>query len=240
MKNFIISILLLFSILLTTVDAEALSKQQKQRAKHIANVCTQHYEKYHILPSTAVSMAFEESTLGKETVRPNNLWGIKTGDCKSWRSFSSLTEGTHGYLKTLQQPRYKKARKQKNALSQVNHILKGGYCDDYGYFKDVKYLYNKYNLAKYDKKLKRKMSKKRQKRLQKHIFTLKYSPKVTDNRVIVNKKIIPKGTICIYSGYDLLFISDVKGGSKGFIILVGDKKYDGLKVRLEVYQNAKG
>lgn len=130
-----------------SIKLHGLSKAQKNRAYTIANICVKEWKNYGVLPSTAISQAMIESTLGKHC-RGYNLWGIKSGTV----SYRSLKHGTYSYLKVINNGYYGTAPFTKNSSSQIRKILNGGYCVPVGnYYKNVTWIVNKYGLQRFDK-----------------------------------------------------------------------------------------
>lgn len=225
-----------------------LSASQKSRVNTIVDVCTEHWEEYGVLPSTCITQAFVESTLGKYC-SGNNLWGI----CSGAVSYSSLEEGVIGYCKVINNGYYKNAPFKKNTKEQLRAILDGGYCQPEGsYYSDACWLIDNYNLTKYDKKLfkklkekrQRKLKKKRQKMLEekrKKKFTCIYKENKEDFKCIVDTTIIPKNeTIACYHNNERVILSEVKSGNvKGNFIITDNSLLDGLKVYVEL-TGAKG
>ena len=130
-----------------SVKLIGLSQVQKNRAYTIANICIKEWKRYGVLPSTAISQAMVESTLGKHC-RGYNLWGIKSGSVR----YSSLENGVYAYLRVINNGCYGTAPFTKNSSSQIRKILNGGYCVPVGnYYKNATWIVNKYKLKKFDK-----------------------------------------------------------------------------------------
>lgn len=130
-----------------SIKLKGLSKAQKSRVYTIANICIKEWKKYGVLPSTAISQAMVESTLGKHC-RGYNLWGIKSGAV----TYRSLEHGTYSYLKVINNGYYGTAPFTKNSSSQIRKILNGGYCVPVGnYYKNATWIVNKYELKRFDK-----------------------------------------------------------------------------------------
>lgn len=130
-----------------SVKLIGLSQVQKNRAYTIANICIKEWKRYGVLPSTAISQAMVESTLGKHC-RGYNLWGIKSGSVR----YSSLENGVYAYLRVINNGCYGTAPFTKNSSSQIRKILSGGYCVPVGnYYKNATWIVNKYKLKKFDK-----------------------------------------------------------------------------------------
>lgn len=130
-----------------SVKLSGLSQAQKNIAYTIANICIKEWKNYGVLPSTAISQAMVESTLGKRC-RGYNLWGIKSGGVR----YGSLENGVYAYLRVINNACYGTAPFTKNSSSQIRKILNGGYCVPVGnYYKNATWIVNKYNLKKFDK-----------------------------------------------------------------------------------------
>lgn len=130
-----------------SVKLIGLSQAQKNRAYTIANICIKEWKRYGVLPSTAISQAMVESTLGKHC-RGYNLWGIKSGSV----SYSSLEAGVYAYMRVINNGCYGTAPFTRSSSSQIRKILNGGYCVPIGnYYKNATWIVNKYKLKKFDK-----------------------------------------------------------------------------------------
>ena len=144
MKRILIFGLLLS--LLVTKPCYALTKDQWDRADTIAEIASDSYEEYGVLPSIAIAQAFIESTLG-ECCSGNNLWGI----CSGAVHYDSLESGIYGYLRVINNGCYGSAPFTKDASSQISKILAGGYCVPIGdYYNNVMWIINKYGLERFD------------------------------------------------------------------------------------------
>lgn len=130
-----------------SVKLIGLSQAQKNRAYTIANICIKEWKRYGVLPSTAISQAMVESTLGKHC-RGYNLWGIKSGSV----NYSSLEAGVYAYMRVINNGCYGTAPFTRSSSSQIRKILNGGYCVPVGnYYKNATWIVNKYGLKRFDK-----------------------------------------------------------------------------------------
>lgn len=230
-----------------TAATRTLSETQKETADTIAKIAIDNWNTYGVLPSIAVTQAFIESTLG-DHCRGYNLWGIASGAV----SYGSLYEGTIGYLKVINNGCYKGAPFQKDYRVQLRKILDGGYCQPEGqYYSNAMWSVDAYDFDQYDQKLFEKIKKEKEaakkarlekKRLkkQKKTFTVVYDPEVPINAAVVDTSIIKKGTVNIWYQKELRGIYDVKSGGKGYEVRVNNPSLDGLKVKLDVHEEAKG
>lgn len=245
----IIAMILLVPILCPyIVMAESgLTESQKAVADKVANTVSDNWEEYGVLPSVAVAQTLVESSLGEHQVRPNNLWGLRPGG--NYRSYDSLDDGIHGYLRVIGEPRYKRARFVKDYETQISRILDGGYYgeDDggtiSGYYNHVVSSIRKYGFDKYDEKLFNRIDKEtEEKRIAKwsKTYTVIYDPDLKPHEVSVDKSIIHGGAVQIWKNEELQGIYDVVGGQKGCKLGVSDIRLDGLKVKIVVDENAKG
>lgn len=231
---------------------KSLTKKQRQTADYIAKVTAKNWDTYGILPSVAVVQACNESSLGVHC-RGNNLWGILSGAV----TYPSLYAGIHGYLRVVNNKEYyKNVTFQKDYKVQLRKILDGGYCEPEGsYYIDCMTLYKDYNFQKYDEEMfekqrKEKLRKRRAKikarkekkriQQQKKTFTIIHDDLVPYNSAVVDTDIIKKGTVNIIHDNVMIGIYDVKKGGNGREIRVNNPKLDGLKVKLDVHEEAVG
>ena len=255
MKSFMKKIFIVLMVAVLTVNmsytpvsaSRNLTKSQKEVADTIAKIAIDNWDEYGVLPSTAVTQAFIESTLG-DRCRGYNLWGIKSGAV----TYSSLYEGTISYLKVINNGYYKDAPFKKDYKIQLRKILDGGYCQPEGkYYSNALWSINAYKFYNYDKELFKQIEKKKaakklarleKKRMkkQKKTFHVTYDPSLPNNVAIVNGDIIKKGTVNIFYKYELYGIYDVKTGGKGYEVKVNNPYLDGLDVKLEVHEEANG
>lgn len=134
-------------IKIKSVKLIGLSQAQKNRAYTIANICIKEWKRYGVLPSTAISQAMVESTLGKHC-RGYNLWGIKSGAVR----YTSLENGVYAYLRVINNGNYGTAPFTRSSSSQIRKILNGGYCVPVAnYYKNATWIVNKYGLKRFDK-----------------------------------------------------------------------------------------
>lgn len=249
------------------VSAEGLSKSQRNIADTIAKVTEENWKEYGVLPSVAVAQAFVESSLGdhKPSKYNYNLWGIKSGAV--W--YDTVTEGTYGYMRVINNGYYKNAPYTTDYRLQLKRILAGGYCKPVGdYYSQAMYGYENYNFEKYDtrmfnnwkkekarKKAKRRAAKRKARREKikalreaqriskfSETYTLVYDELVPYNSVEVDKNIIHSGTVAIIDDFELQGIYDVKASNKtkGLTIRINNPSMDGMKVKIEVKEHAKG
>ena len=252
----IISAMVAASLFVTApASASKLTSYQKRVADTVAEVTSDNWKQYGVLPSVAVGQTLIESSLGVNQVRPNNLWGLRPDG--HYSSYTSLENGIRAYLKVLNNGRYDRGLFKKDYETQIDAILDGGYYgeDDGGtvseYYRDVVSSIRRHRFDRYDKKLfkrlkkearikaRKKAEKKRKKKWGK-IYTLKYDAKLPGNKIKVNKKIIKGGAVQIWSKKELKGIYDVRGGQKGYTISVPDIRLDGMKVKIIVQEDAKG
>ena len=226
-------------------------------ADKIAQVAIDNYDKYHILPSLAVTQACQESSLGVRC-RGNNLWGILSGA----ESYSSVESGTRRYLSILNYKRYKGVSGNKNFYSAIQNILNAGYCEgNPNYVSECTWLYETYDFGKYDQKLFKKLEKERKERIKKEkarkrkqarinrekyvesvSWTMKYDPTVPPHCLRISKKFAKKGTLLVYEDYCMVGIYDTEavGNSDEHVIYTSDQTKDGHGVELQSEENAKG
>lgn len=258
----ILLVLIICVITANCISATAkatLSERQKETADRIAEIADINWKEYGVLPSIAVAQAFIESSLGKNQVKPNNLWGIRPGG-KCYSSYSSLSDGTYSYLGVINNGRYDKALFKKDYKIQIKYILQGGYYgeDDGGtieeYRRNIVSSVENHHFDKYDKKLfkrlqkeqkqeeKKKKERAEKKRKKKWLktYTIVYDPNVMPHEVSVDKKIIKQGTVQIWKNDVGGKIYDVTYGQNGYVIGVSDKFMEGMKVKIEVNEEAKG
>ena len=165
MKSFMKKICIVLMVAVLTVNmsytpvsaSRNLTKSQKEVADTIAKIAIDNWDKYGVLPSTAVTQAFIESTLG-DRCRGYNLWGIRSGAV----TYSSLYEGTISYLKVINNGYYKDAPFKKDYKIQLRKILDGGYCQPEGkYYSNALWSINTYKFYNYDKELFKQIEKKK-------------------------------------------------------------------------------
>ena len=216
----ILVLVLLFSLLVST-PCDALSKKQCDRADTIAEIASDSYEEYGVLPSVAVTQAFIESTLG-EHCSGNNLWGIASGA----ESYQSLEDGVMRYLDVINNGCYDDALYKRDYRVQMREILEGGYCQPVGsYYEDAIWSIEHYNFHKYDKNLPK-------------MYTLKYSKDCRDFTVQMNSKKCGKETVVRFDTY--LFDTEMNTDIPRNVILVPIKKLDGEVVSIDIFENVKG
>lgn len=227
-----------------TTYGKELSKEQRKVAENVAEIATDGWQEYGILPSVAVAQTFVESSLGVNQVRPNNLWGLRPKG--SYATYKTFKDGMYAYLNVLNNGRYDKALYKKDYRKQLSYILQGGYYgqDDGGtneqYYNHCVSLIRNYKLDKYDKKLFAKPEENKRKKKWKRTYTLVYDETLRGNKVKVDESIIKKGVIKLWKDNELKGIYDVTKGQKGFYISVFNPELDGMKVKIEVLENAKG
>ena len=240
------AILLADSIMASAKGAE-LSTSQRDIADIVADEVSKNWEEYGVLPSVAVAQTFVESSLGKNPVRKNNLWGLRPGG--NYTSYSSVAGGVHAYLKTLNNGRYDKALHKNNYQVQIREILNGGYYgeDDGGtieqYYSHCIYSIREYGFDRYDKKLFRRLQKKAEDKRKKKwgkTYTIVYDKSLPNHAVSVDRKIIKRGTLCIWNEHEMQGIYDTVPGQKGRKIGISNPEMDGMKVKIEVNEGAKG
>lgn len=236
----LITMMLIVSLLLSQVEpvsARTFTRDQQDRADIIAEICIKEWDTYGVLPSVAISQAFIESTLG-EYCSGFNLWGIQSGAV----SYGSLVEGVYAYLEVINNGYYPDAPFCRDSSTQIRRILDGGYCEPEGdYYQNVMWTIDNYNLDRYDELLFNRLAEKERLKKQKRPFRIKYDPDVPPYIVRVDSDVISlNSTVCIYADYDLTGIYEVEPGGDGNTIRVSDKRLDGLKVELQIYENAKG
>lgn len=237
-KRIIALILLASMILIPTqvIGADTFTEEQQKRADVIAEICMDNWDEYGVLPSVAIAQAFVESTLG-EHCNNYNLWGIESGA----RAYGSLEEGTYDYLKVINNGYYDNAPFCKDYSEQIYWILEGGYCQPVGnYYENAIWTIEHYNLAEYDKKMFAEIKEKKRLEKQKKTFTIVHDSTIPENVAVVNEKIIKSGAICIYLDKKLEGIYDVKEGGAKREIRINKQELDGKKVKIKVYEKARG
>lgn len=245
-----------------TVEAQKreFNNSQKKIAKTITEICTKEWEKYGVLPSMCIAQAFIESTLGKNRISSTNynFWGIKSKiKGRKYAYYSTLEEGVYAYMETINNGYYKGAPFEKDYKKMISKILAGGYCYPAGhYYDNIMWTYDAYDLQKYDKELfkylkekerKEKEEREAAKRRKHHnkTFTLVYDPTVPDYTVAADEDIIlPQGALYWFNDdLSITHLCDVVGGAshiKGRKLHMNIKEYDGLEVKIIVYEDAKG
>lgn len=228
-------------------ESAELTKEQKDVADNVADEALENWDKYGVLPSVAVAQTFVESSLGKNRIRKNNLWGLRPSG--RYSSYASLNDGISAYLRVLNNGRYDDALFKKDYKDQLHEILMGGYYgeDDGGtigeYYRNCVKSILKYGFDQYDKKLfnaiKKKDDVKRKKKWLK-TYTFVYDKKVPKYAVSVDKSIIKGGVVSIWNDFEMKGIYDIVPGQKGRKIGISKKEMDGMKVKIEVFENAKG
>lgn len=116
--------ILLLNPITVAAKSNGLSENQTRVANKVAKTATENWEKYGVLPSVAVAQTLVESSLGKNRVRSNNLWGLRPGG--KYASYPSLENGIYAYLEVLNNGRYGKALYKKDYRTQIRRILQGG------------------------------------------------------------------------------------------------------------------
>ncbi len=226
---------------------------QNYHAREIAREVSEHWEEYGVLPSVAVAQAFLESQLGK-TTDSYNMWGI----CRNEVKYYSLEEGVHGYMGVINNGYYPNAPFVEDYHTQIYYILEGGYCPgtEEKYYNDIVWIINNYDLQRYDcrmfsmlnKKaekekrlvLKKKKNRERRKEWNKY-FHVVYNSEVPPDSVMVDSSLIKKGAVVLYENDEMQGVFDVvKGGTKGRFIQTSDLTLVGKKVKLKVYEEARG
>ena len=219
MKRILIFGLLLS--LLVTKPCYALTKDQWDRADTIAEIASDSYEEYGVLPSIAIAQAFIESTLG-ECCSGNNLWGINSGA----ESYSSLEDGVVRYLNVINNGCYDDALYERNYRSQIRKILNGGYCEPEGsYYSDVVWSIEHYDFDKYDKDIPK-------------MYALKYSKDCPDFTIQMNSKKCGRNTVVRVREY--LFETELNKDIDKDTIIVPEKRLDGELVSIDIFKNVKG
>lgn len=251
MRKKMISLALVLVLMMNPVSVVAkdneLSKNQIAIADKVAEIATENWGKYGVLPSVAVSQTFVESSLGDNQVRPNNLWGLRPGG--EYSSYGSVENGIYAYLRVLNNGRYDKGLHKKDYEIQLQKILDGGYYgeDDGGtveeYYQNCIKSIHKYRFDKYDKILFRSLQKKadaKRKKKWDRSYTLVYDPSVPNHAVMVDKSIIKRGTVQIWADLEMKGIYDVIPGKKGRKIGISNPYMDGMKVKIIVCEEARG
>lgn len=158
MKKFLVLVLVLVMLMTSPakVYAKSFTDSQTERAEVIAEICIREWETYGVLPSTAITQAFLESTLG-DFCSGYNLWGIASGAVQ----YDSLEDGVYGYLGVINNGYYTNAPFEKDFYKQIRYILDGGYCQPEGdYYSKAVWTYETYELYKYDEMLFEELEKK--------------------------------------------------------------------------------
>ena len=240
----ILSAILISEQVVISAQCVDLTKKQIEVAEKIAKETSDSWEERGVLPSVAVVQAFNESSLGVNQVKPNNLWGIRPGGV-NYAYYSSVDEGIEAYLDVLNNGLYDKALYKKDYRTQLRYILAGGYYgeDDGGtneeYYKNCVDSIEKHGFDRYDKVLFKRLEKKRKKKWEK-TYTLHYDSSLSEHEVRVDKKIINGGVVQIWKDDELKGIYDVAGGQKGLNIGISGSGMDGMKVKIIVNEEAKG
>lgn len=243
----LLSVVLFMEPMMMSAKSIELTKEQKKVADRVAEVVSENWGKYGVLPSVAVSQTFVESSLGVNQVRPNNLWGLRPGG--EYSSYGNPNDGIYAYLEILNNGLYDKALYKKDYEAQLQKILEGGYYgeDDGGtieeYYQDCVNSILDCHFERYDKKLFKRLYKEEEhKRMKKwdKTYTLVYDNSVVQHEVRVDKKIIKSGAVQIWKSEELKGIYDVAGGQKGLKIGISDLGMDGMKVKISVNEEAKG
>lgn len=71
-------------------------------------------------------------------------------------------------------------------------------------------------------------------------YTLVYDSSIPSHAVMVDSSIIKQGAVLIWKNDEMQGIYDVIGGSKGLKIRTSNPYMDGMKVKIEVHEEAKG
>ena len=134
-----------------TVDAatRTFTDSQQRNADYIAEVVSNNWDEYGVLPSVAIAQAFMESNLG-DHCPPNNLWGIHAGRV----SYPTLEHGIYKYMEVINNGYYEGAPGKTCYYEQLQIILDGGYCIPVGnYYKDAIWIIENYDLYEYDRQM---------------------------------------------------------------------------------------
>lgn len=127
-----------------------LDDEQQEIAERIADICTENWQEYGVLPSVCIAQAYMESHIGKYCYS-NNLWGLYGG----YTSFDSLDEGIYEYLEIINNGYYDDALYRTDYVTQINAIYDGGYCEDSRehYVNGVLWIIEEFDLTRYDKEI---------------------------------------------------------------------------------------
>lgn len=136
-------------ILKINVNARELTEFQKKNADAIYEVVAENWDEYGVLPSVCIGQAMQESTLGEHC--PNyNLWGLDSGKLY----YQTLEDGVYGYMKCINNPYFKSATFKTKWREQLWIIAENGYCQPKdGYYNDVEWIIENYDLVQYDRKM---------------------------------------------------------------------------------------
>lgn len=155
MKKFVTMLtimVLLIGFYPTEVQAanHKLDEEQTEIAEYLAEVCTDNWEEYGVLPSVCIAQAYMESHIGKYCYS-NNLWGLYGG----YTSFDSLEEGTYEYLEIINNGYYDDALYLTDYEKQINAIYDGGYCTSSRehYVGGIIWIIEEFDLTKYDQEI---------------------------------------------------------------------------------------
>lgn len=169
-----------------------MSREQKNTADAIADICIEEHPTYGILPSVAVAQAFVESGLGSGG---SNLFGVN--GCFGLETVSA----TYRYLQCLHNEYFKgKAAWKDSPEEQMFYILERGcYCEGeypYGsyYYNVIRSIY-RYGWDRYDEKLSRKLAEKDREKARKKASRLRSQRSRMPFRLIFNKD-MAMGTMC--------------------------------------------
>lgn len=149
------------------------------QARFLAKIkpgCFLIYKQLGILPSIVAAQTIIESGWGQSTLAStyNNFWGIKSFNSSEprvlmttqeddgrggkyyirayFRTYTSIEAGfKEGYFKVISQPRYAKARGEKNARMAITYIKQGGYATDSSYVNQVMSVVEANKLLQWDK-----------------------------------------------------------------------------------------
>lgn len=240
----LLSAVLFMEPVVVSAKVTRLTEKQEKVADKVAKEASENWEEYGVLPSVAVAQTFIESSLGKNQVRPNNLWGLRPDN--EYSSYESLNEGISAYLDVLNNGLYDKALHKRNYRDQIWEILQGGYYgeDDGGtveeYYQNCVNSIESYHFDRYDQKLFKDLGERKRKKKWEKTYTLVYDDSVRENEVRVDKSIIKSGAVQIWKSKELQGIYDVTGGQKGRKIGISRPEFDGMKVKIEVCEEAKG
>lgn len=255
MNKKFVSLVLVVVVLLALIPQNMINahrkftESQQRNADKIAEIVSENWDKYGVLPSIAIAQAFIESTLG-DNCTGYNLWGIKSGE----EQYGSLEEGVYRYMKVINNGYYKRAPFCNNYKEQIRIILDGGYCTPVGnYYNNVIWTIQTYGLYQYDrqmfedieqaekdKKVENRYLKKMNKPLEP--FVAHNDNKIDEYVIMANKETICGGCVSLYIDNKFAGIYEVVCDNTlvGNNIRINNKKINNKKIYLQVYEDAVG
>ena len=191
----------------------------QEKLDFFVSECADHWDEYHVYPSTMAMIAAQESFFGKYG-RSYNLWGLACGRA----SYGSFEEGIHAFMQCVNNGYYPGAPEADSGDEQLAILLDHGYCQPPGrYFSYAMSLKASYNLGILDermfeiiKKNKRKEARKLRKKRQKKPFTPVYEDEIDEGVIYVDPKWVKSGVVQI--GWNYYDVKPRKGLKSRFLI----------------------